>query len=613
MWSRILRVLFVVYAAATAVHIGWVVHHEPFGFDAWNVAQDTGAKPVTVGRFFSYWWYEYTHSNPRIGQAFTYLGYKLEYFSVIATPLAYLAVSLAVTVIGLGRWPWKRGRDLAMWAIVLGSLWFALPQIGKTLFCRAYCANYVYGLAFQLWFLVPLRLARRPTRAKAIAYALAGVVAGMCNEHTGPTLCAFMVGYAWWLGRRNSPVTRFAWFGAFGTIVGFAAIFFAPGQGERYEGLAQRVSLFGRFMQRGFTGNVEIVRDLIVGVAPVLGLIVIVAVIAIAGHEPENRERDARRTAVRLIAVAMIAALAMAATIFVSPKLGPRFYYGSCCLLLAGLVALADSVLAEHQLAPLVLLAGASSIYAAAHTVPLYGRLARAGAQRMAELDATARGSVYIADSFEQVDETWWFYGDDFRDARKRDMVAKYFDLSGVVFHAYDPTAPLGLAGARFVPIYKVDPPSCLDEQGGLVLGAFKGFDMAALHHEVQAAIELLRVRITPARLDELDLAVMLDDPRIVMPRKRIVVGKWRPDHYEGYVGQINRKGRSTTRDIAVPPELRDTDYEIFVYQVGGEAKRLGGTHGEPLQYVPWKSGVYWVLACHPDECFVIAASRQGG
>ena len=68
-----------------------------------------------------------------------------------------------------------------------------------------------------------------------------------------------------------------------------------------------------------------------------------------------------------------------------------------------------------------------------------------------------------------------------------------------------------------------------------------------------------------------------------------------------------------TTREIALPKQLKDTDFEIVAYQVGGEARVLGGTHGEPLHYVPWHTGVYWILACHPEECFVIAASRQGG
>jgi hypothetical protein len=610
MWSRVLRVLFVAYVVMTALHIGWVVHHEPFSFDAWNVAGDTHAKPFSVANFFDYWKLEYTHSNPRFGQTFAYLDYKLEWFAVIATPVAYLLLSLAITILGLARLPFKRGRDLAMWAFILGALWYALPQVGKTLFCRAYCANYIYGLVIQLWFLVPLRLAKSPGTAKCVAYAMLGVVAGMCNEHTGPTLCAFMLGYAWWQEKR--PLSRLARWGALGASIGFAAIFFAPGQNQRYDDLATKMSLFGRLLQRGITGNVEIVRDLMLGVAPVLGLIAIAATMAIMIREPENREREVRRDAVRMIAVAMVAALAMAATIFVSPKLGPRFYYGSSCLLLAGLVALADTVFSNRHMVSLVALSVVSSIYAAAHTMPLYGRVSRASDVRMAELAAAKPGTVYIAEAFEQVDESWWFLGDDFRDAKKREMVANYFGLQGVVFHAFDPVAPLGLAGARFVPYYKIDPASCLDQTGGLVLGSFKGFDMEALHHEVQTAIEVLRSRIT-GNLYELDLGVIVDDPRITFPRKRILVSKWSPTNYESYVGAIDRKGRSTTRDVVLPKSLQNTDFQIVVYQVGGEAKTLGGTHGEPLQYVPWHSGVYWVLACHPEECFVIAASRQGG
>src|ERR1044071_8225448 len=183
--SRLLRALFVVYVAATAVHIGWVLMHEPFMFDAWNVAVDTEAKPFTVDNFFGYWWYEYTHSNPRLGQAFAYLGYKLEYFSVIAAPVAYLALATAVFAIGARRLPrWKRGRDLGLWAIAIGFIWFALPSVGKTLFNRAYGANYFYTAAIQLWFVAVIRLVRdgRAGVIACIAYAVLGFAAGMCNE-----------------------------------------------------------------------------------------------------------------------------------------------------------------------------------------------------------------------------------------------------------------------------------------------------------------------------------------------------------------------------------------------------------------------------------------------
>lgn len=616
MSPKLLRALFVAYVVAAALHIAWVVAHEPFAFDAWNVATDTQSKPITAHNFFEYWHFEYTHSNPRLGQALTYLAYKLDYFAVIASPIAFLAIAFAVTTLGLRRIPsWKRGRDLALLAFAIGALWFALPQLGKTLFCRAYAANYVYGLAIQLWFLVPLRLRRTaPGTITCALYFVFGVLAGACNEHTGPTLCAFALGFAWWQQRERKPTAKLAWLGALGAIIGFCVLFFAPGQGERYDSLAQRVSLFGRLVQRGVTGNLAILGDLLLGLAPVLALTAIIATLALGERDPEHAERDDRKAAVRMIAIALIAACAMAATIFVSPKLGSRFYLGSACLLLAGLIALVEAVSSERALAAFVALAVASTIFAAAHTMPLFRHLARSSADRMAGLAVAQPGSVYIAESFEQVDDSWWFLGDDFRDAHKRDMVAKYMGLAGVVFHAYDPLAPLGVSGARFVPFATMDPPGCLDERGGLVLGATKGFDLAGLHHELQADIALLRDRLAPTKLAALSLEVQLDDPRIAMPAKHVVVAKWWPDRFEGYIGAIDRKGRATTRTIALPKDLQNTDFEIWVYRVGNETHKLGTTHGEPLEYVPWANGVYWVLACRGgDECFVIAASRQGG
>jgi hypothetical protein len=59
-----------------------------------------------------------------------------------------------------------------------------------------------------------------------------------------------------------------------------------------------------------------------------------------------------------------------------------------------------------------------------------------------------------------------------------------------------------------------------------------------------------------------------------------------------------------------LPKELVGTDYEIYAYQVSGEARRLGTARDASLGYVPWKRGAYWALACHPTECFVFAAAR---
>jgi hypothetical protein len=629
--SRILRALFVAYVVATVTHVGWVLAHEPFSYDAWNIAVDTHAKPATIGRFFDYWWFEYTHSNPRLGQPLTYLAYKLEYFAVIATPLVVLGLAVVAFVLGTARWPsWRRGRDLALVAIALGFTWFALPQIGKTMFCRAYGVNYLYGAVLQLWFLVPLRLSAdgRASRAACFAYLLAGLAAGMCNEHTGPTLCAFMIGYAWWLRRTTKSRPSLAWAGALGAVAGFALIFFAPGQGQRYDGLAQRVSLVGRLLARGVTGNLEIFRDLVLAAAPLLGLVVIVAIVG-AGDFVDEAGRERRRRALRTIGLVMVAGSAITATLFVSPKLGPRFFIVPMALLLAAFVGLADTVLdTPRRLAPFVTLAAAASIYAGAHTIPLYSRLAEASSARLAALDATKPGTVFTAESFEQVDDSWWFLGDELRAPNKRDMIATYYDLAGVVFRAYDPTAPLGITDVRLV----AHTDRRVDDQGGLELGSYRGLDVASIHKAMLAAIVQFRARLGNVPLEQLDLAVEFMGDRPALPRPDLLVGRWRPTGFEGWAGAIVRKTRAKTRDVVLPPRIPPEverfvhdvagatlpkglppEFEIYIYQVGGEARRLG-TAGDPvLQYVPWRTGMYWVLACRPTECFVIATARQAG
>jgi hypothetical protein len=432
---RALGALFAAYVLATAAHIAYVVAHEPFSFDAWNVAVDTHAQPITISRFFEYWRYEYAHSNPRLGQPLTYLAYKLAGFAEVATPLAYLALTLAVTVIGLGRYP-RRGRELAMWAIVIGFGWFVFPQIGRNMFCRAYAANYIYGAAIQLWLIASLRVAGTkgdvPTREQCSTYGMAGALAGICNEHTGPALVLFLVGWAWWLRRTGKPAgLPFA--GAIGVLLGFCALLLAPGQHERYGGLAQRHSFVGQVLDRGLSGNLEIFRDYLVYAAPLLGLIALVSIYARATTSPQTEERRART----MLLVALGAGLVVCATICASPKLGSRFYIAPLGVLLAGFVALVDgTITSPRRLAPLVVLAVLASAYAAVRTIPLFRTVGAQGEARMAALDATTPGATFVAEPFAQIGETWWFIGDDFRDGKKRAMVAHYFVLTRVTLHA---------------------------------------------------------------------------------------------------------------------------------------------------------------------------------
>ncbi|HEY0193828.1 MAG TPA: DUF6056 family protein [Kofleriaceae bacterium] len=615
-WGRVLRVLFIAYVAATAVHIGLVMVHEPFGFDAWNLAADTRAQPFTLGRWLGYGAYEYTHANPRLGQWWTYLAYKLVYFAPIATPVAYLALAFAVSVLGLGRSPGREddqgrrrlGRDLALVSLAIGFAWFALPRLGMIMFCRAYGANYVYSAALQLWFLVPLRLARGPARRRACAaYGVLGVLAGMCNEHTGPTLIVFVAGYALWQRRAARPA-RLTWAGAIGLAVGFAAIFFAPGQGSRYDGLATKVSLVGRLLQRGVINNLDIFHDWLLGCAPVLGLVALVVIIARDDREP------ALRPALRVLGLALAAGTLITVTVFVSPKLGPRFYLLGCALVLAGWIAIADrGLISTPRLAPFVVLAVAASSYAGVRSLPLYYRLAEASDDRLAGLRAAPPGGAFTAEAFEQVEDSWWFLGDDFRDVKKRQLVADYFGLHGVLLRAVDLDAPLGLTDVQLVPRYQVTPASCLDDIHSLDLGALRGIDINVVHKAMQLELDRLRGRLAAAHitLDRLDYAVdFTGAPPPALPRPSLLVGRWTPAGLQAPVGSIDRKGPTRTRTVKLPAEFAGTDAEIYVYLAGGEAHRLGTGRDRDLEFVPWKRGAYWALACQATECFVFYSMR---
>ncbi|MGN6111104.1 MAG: DUF6056 family protein [Kofleriaceae bacterium] len=439
---RVAWVLLVAYVVATAAHVGYVVAHEPFAFDAWNVAVDTDAQPITVERFFAYWRHEYAHANPRLGQPLAYLAYKVDGFAEVATPLAFLGATLAIVVLGLGRWP-RRLRDVARWGVVLGCSWFALPELGRTMFSRGYAANYVYAAAIQLWFLAVLRLelARgAPSVERCLSIAMFGALAGMCNEHTGPALIALTGVGAWCLRRVGRPA-RIVVVAAAGVAVGFAAILFAPGQDERYDGLARRMGLAERVLDRGLAGALDLAGDYLAYAAPVLGLLVLVALSALAsadGAEPTRRAAYGR--ALRASALALLAGGIVVATLCASPKLGSRFFIAPIALLLAGLVALLDAWAPSlRRLAPLLVLAAASSLYAAIQTVPLYRELSAQSDARLAALASTPRGAAFVVEPWVQVAPSWWCLGDDFRDRKKRTLVASYLGLTRVTFAARPP------------------------------------------------------------------------------------------------------------------------------------------------------------------------------
>lgn len=619
--ARVLRVLFFTYVAITFVHIAYVVFHEPFAFDSWNFAQDTGAKPVSIDRFFEFWHQQYTESNPRIGQPFAYLAYKVVGFAELGTPIAYLAIVLGGFVLGTGRWPDQRnGRDLATLTIGIGFLWFAAPNFASFLFCRAYATNYIWTVAMQVWFLVLLRLHDSRVQAgpaKVIGAGLFGVVIGMCNEHTGPTFLLLTTAYAVWVWRKHGRQSWFVSAAALGTIIGFLLIFFAPGQSERYdEFLKEKLTITQQVLVRGISGNLEIFKGLLFAAAPLL--VLLVTMIATGSFTEPRADKDLvevrarQRRALTVVGLAILGGSLITITVFASPKLGPRFYLHSMVFLLAGVLGVCQAFLHRTRaFAPFVVIAVLASTYAAMKTIPMFTRLDRDSDVRLAQLAATPLDGVYTAESWEQVGESWWFLGDDFRDQKKREFVARYFGLRRVLFRGASAWTTLGIDDVKLTMHYDFDAQICLDEIDEIDIKPYVGRDVGALHHAFLDVITEIKYE-NPAKLLYIDLVATFLGTQPPMPREKLYVARWDRGVFEGYTAKMHRIGRSTTRQLTLSGELIRSPWEIYVVSIGDAPKLMGlSTSKEPLTYQPWSSRMYWFLACRSDYCFVIYTANH--
>jgi hypothetical protein len=259
-----------------------------------------------------------------------------------------------------------------------------------------------------------------------------------------------------------------------------------------------------------------------------------------------------------------------------------------------------------RSFAPFLVFAVVASIYAAARTIPKFTRLDRDSKTRLAEMAATPVGEAYTAAAWEQVPENWWFLGDDVRDQKKQEMVAKYFGLRRVLFRGPDQWKTLGVSDVKLTMHYEFDRDQCMDELDTLDLKDFIGKNIASLHHQFLDAIVEIE-RVSGLHLKTIDLRAAFLGTKPPMPAEMIYVARWSNGSLEGYTADIVRKGRSKAREIVVDKALEKSPFDIYLVLVGEPPRKLGVTgEGKAFTYVPWAAGQYWVLACKPDHCFVL-------
>ncbi|HEY6035460.1 MAG TPA: DUF6056 family protein, partial [Kofleriaceae bacterium] len=247
-WAAIVLPIWVVMILCT--------HWEPVQRDGWGHFLYHRHVGLSLGTLWDFAKGTYTHNNPRLGQVFTLLQFTPGPWHEIMTPIVELALFYLLAALVLGRWPSVRRTDDALLFLVIVALTaLTAPQFGLMLFYRPYSGNYLFGLAVSLTFLVPYRFAYEERRARRWWWIpimiVLGAAAGMANEHTGPAIVAGAMLATFEVWRRDRRIDAWAIAGIVAMIAGGIALFEAPGQAIRYNGLASHGSLLGRVISRG--------------------------------------------------------------------------------------------------------------------------------------------------------------------------------------------------------------------------------------------------------------------------------------------------------------------------------------------------------------------------
>jgi hypothetical protein len=364
---------------------------------------------------WTYAHHNYFHYNPRIGEVFLAIIHGSDLVHLVVTPVIQLALPPIVFAIAFGRRPRPTLSDLQLLLFIQVMIWLVIPIPGILYFYRPFATNYVWGFTLTLALFVPYRLALAGDTGRSLWLApimfVLGWIAGMCNEHTGPTAMVGMaafVGVAWYRRRLRAWMVT----GMVGLYIGYPMLFFAPGQSVRYAGLATRDTPAKLLAERGVTGCFEIVLDFVR--ESWLGILLFLATV-IAYLVKRSGCLATLRGAGKSAAALLAASVAIVMTLFASPTTTDRVFFASGVLLVAAFATAAERLFVDRVVRRLVI--GACIALAAYHYVRFVDTslgLQTESAHRIALLDAARPGSVAIVPSYEHTGRSRWYFGDDF-------------------------------------------------------------------------------------------------------------------------------------------------------------------------------------------------------
>jgi hypothetical protein len=609
MTARSERVVF--YAAVAATWLVFEVQalHSSVLLDDWVQLAWHHHNAFGLSSIVRYWHTNYLHTNPRIGDVFLMLVDGPRVIHLIATPLVQLGMLWLAFAVPFGRWPRATLADLQLLLLVQVLIWLVVPFPGVVYFYRPFATNYLWGFAITLALCICYRFALAgdhadaPRRIWAVPLMLAlGWVAGMCNEHTGP---AAMIAVAWFVVVAYRKRRLRAWMvaGVIGLFVGYAMLYFAPGQALRYEGKHFHIGPLELLRDRGITGCWAIVADFIGESQVALDCTVVVLLLAARRLRGRGETLPALANRELYVILGLVAAAAVIVfTQFASPAIGDRLFFAPG-VLVAGALALVIVPTFGDPLCRRLVVACCGVVFV--HHMVMFVWTSWQGyvenQDRIAQLAAgVSEGEAVVTIApYKHYRRTRWWKGEDFQDQPwLHPFVAlSVFDLRDIDFaqrpHWAEPI-PKYVATGAFEPPPSAGPGDRL-EQDDVPLWSW-----ALLRFVSALAVPGHRL----ARY-EIDLAnAPLEDPQH-RPTRLL---SWRP----GALTMIESHTYDASPTVpficvapqSVPPGATEA-YVIGCGQTRRVTPTLDATHGLVFPIDLQCRGAYSAFMCDPQTCWV--------
>jgi hypothetical protein len=608
------RVIFWTGNAVLWAFLALLAFLTPVLLDDWYQLAYIKKHGLSPGSVLDYGLWNYNNYNPRLGENFLLITNGPRIINVLLTPTVIVGFLWNGFAVGLGRWPRPTLRDLQLLVILLALIWLASPIPGVLFAYRPFCTNYLYALAFSLAFLVPYRFVvdGAPALGRGWWWApfmfVAGWVAGMGNEHTGPTVAvaAGVMTYLYWRHHRRIQVWMAT--GLAGIAIGYPMLFFAPGQKKRYGQVASKLGPTDHIRDRGPDGLFEIIIDFLWASQLAVFLVLVGAFVALA---TSARARTAppspdKRT-VFLAAGLVLCAGAIIVTLFASPTASERLFFAPAVFFaIAGLTLLV--VVFELRAVRRAVTSVAAVVIAihAAWGLLTYVEAYGEGKDRERILEATRPGEVALVPPYTQFTRNLWYLGDDFDYASLREYVAhEVYGIAGIEFDRPVKGEPAAEFSSRIE--FEMDPPMATADVWKHVRMPFS-YVSAYPDRDIQLIQRILPQlqRIPGHRL--VSITAYVEGLELPERRGRPLIGmRWEngeAKYIDTFVLQ-DRDMRLFFLALAgtVPPGLTDA----YVHACGRTelVKTVTEWRGVRLPYVPWCRGLYMGMACNTAECWL--------